>query len=304
MKGFLTLDTYIKKLYESGGAFDNIRPIDQEEAKKVFEYVQKNIFPILGLEGEGIDTAVVGSFGKKFKDQTSGDIDIAISVDKVASENNCSVNDVFSVVDSLISKAGYNTKPMKGFNQVCIAVAIPGTNDYAQVDLMLSTSLEWSKFMYYSPDFTKAESKYKGLYRNLLLMSIISEMNKEIVKRTEDDEIEEYKQFVIRLNKGVYSVAKSFMGKRGNLVKTAKLLKDQDKFIADTPEEVVRLAFGKNTVPKDVMTFESIWALINSNDFVHKHKIKDILEKYKHYLVTSKVPFPTEAVEEFPNIFK
>ena len=37
---------------------------------------------------------------------------------------------------------------------------------------MPSDNMEYSKWMYHSPDFTKAESKYKGLFRNQLIMAI------------------------------------------------------------------------------------------------------------------------------------
>ena len=291
-------------LYEGGNAFDNVRKINQEETVKIYDFVQKKIFPIIGLAGEGIDAAVIGSYGKKSPDQLSGDIDIAVSADIIAGVNKISLNNVLDTIDNLISKAGYSTKKMIGFNQVSVAVKIPNSDDYAQVDLMLSTNLEWSKFMYHSPDFTKAESKYKGLYRNMILMAIISEMSKKITKTTPDGDTAEYKQYVIRLGDGIFSVAKSFIGKKGNLVKTASLLHDQDKFITNTPESVVLMAFGEHVLPSDIMTFEAIWYQITSNDFIYKDKLKTILEKYKMYLVQSKVPFPTECVEMYPQIFQ
>jgi hypothetical protein len=306
--GLQALPKYIHSekamVYEGGNAIDNARPLNQEETKLVYDFVQKKVYPILGLEGNGIDASPIGSFGKKNPEQLSGDIDIAVSADKIASANGVSFENVLDKMEELLSTAGYSTKKVNGLSQVSVGIQIPGTDDYAQVDLMLSTNLEWSTFMYHSPDFTKAESKYKGLYRNTLMMAVVSEMTKEATKTTDKGEVEEYKQYVIRLNDGVYSVAKSFMGKKGSLVKTASLLKDQDKFISNTPDVVVKLAFGEKTVPADVMTFENTWNIITSKDFIHKDKLKNILEKFKMYLLNSKAPFPTEVVEAYPNIFE
>lgn len=164
---FLTLNEYFVSniktyslLNESGYAIENARSMTQDEVKKVYKYVQDKIFPILGLEGEGIDTVPISSYGKKDINQLSGDIDIAVSVDKIASSNSCALSNVLDKIVELLKNKGFSIDVRSGFNQVSVGVPIPGTNDVGQVDLMLSTNLEWSKFMYYSPDFTKAESKY------------------------------------------------------------------------------------------------------------------------------------------------
>jgi len=260
---------------------------------------------LLGLDGEGIDAAVIGSYGKKPPEMTSGDVDVAISADVVAAKNGLPLNnkDLLTFVDKTLKAKGYETSVGWGFNQVSVSVQIPGTKDFGQVDLMLSTSLDWSKFMYHSPDFTKAESKYKGLYRNILLMSVISESSSKVEKEFEG-ETEEYSAYVVRLDKGIFKVRKSFMGKSGKLVKTAKLLKEYDKFITNTPEEVVKLAFGENVVPGDIGTFESIWAKVMAKDFIHKELREKIIKKFHSGLSKSGFPFPTEAVEAYPNIFK
>lgn len=290
-------------IHESGNAINDARPINQEEAQKVYGYVKKNIYPILGLDGEGIDASPIGSFGKKVSDQLSGDIDIAVSVDKIASANNCSIQDALHKMQELLIKAGYSTDMRSSFNQISVGVPIPDSNDTAQVDLMLSTDLNWSSFMYHSPDFTKAESKYKGLYRNLLLMSIIGQSKYEVTKSTASGETEEYKAYVIQLNKGIVEVQKTFMGKKGNLVKNAIKLEGMDRFITNTPDDVAKLAVGNKYIADDIMTFESLWGIITSNDFIYKDKLKVILEKYRLELIKGKFPFPSEAVDTYPQIF-
>ena len=292
-------------LSEGGNAVEEARPLLQDEVIETYKWIEKNIFPKLGLVGEGTDAFPIGSYGKKAQDQTSGDIDIAVSIDKIAGVNGISLDTVLDWLDTKLKSLGYSTKIARGFSQVSFGAPINGNfkNGIAQIDLMLSSNLDWSRFMYYSPNFIEAESKYKGMYRNTLLMSIVSESMREVTKTTPTGEVEEYKSYVIRLEKGIYQVAKTFMGKKGSLVKTATLLHDQDKFITNTPTEVVKFAFGEGVNPSDVMTFENIWSIILRPNFIHKSKLNNILKRFRDYLVSAKMPIPSEAVNEFPNIF-
>lgn len=297
----LKYKSIVQFITEGGNAVIS-RHMNQDETKAVYRYTQEVIFPLLGLSGEGIDAAVIGSYGKKTKEMLSGDIDVAISADVVAAKNNVPFDKLLDFISSLLKKNGYETYVSVGFKQVSVAIQIPGTTDYGQVDLMLSTNLEWSKFIYHSPNFINAESKYKGLFRNILLMSIISESKKKIEKQTDVGNTEEYSQYAIRLESGVFRVRKTYLGHKGNLVKTAKLLHDYDKFVTNTPEEVVKLAFGSDTVPGDIMTFESIWAKFISNDFIHKEFREKIITRFMNG-IKGKFPIPAEVAKEFPNIY-
>lgn len=292
-----------QKIFEGGNAIEVSRPLQYSELEPTYNYVKKTIFPLIGLEGD-TDAQPIGSYLKKQDNQTSGDIDIAVSVERIAGVNGITVDEVLEFMYKTLSKAGYEAVMTKGFNQVSIGVPINGDkkNGIAQIDLMLSANLNWSNFMYHSPNFREAESKYKGMYRNVLLMSIVSESRKVTTETTEKGETAEYKQYVIRLESGIYEVTKSLMGAKG-LIKTAKLLKDQDKFITNTPEEVAELAFGPNVKPNDIMTFEDIWQQFTSPKFIHKNKFDAILERFKIYILSSKVPVPAEVERDFPNLF-
>lgn len=298
-------DFVSKILNEGGNAVEDARPLTQAEVLSTYAWVEKFVLPKLGLDGKGIDAFPIGSYGKKADDATSGDIDIAVSVDKLAGVHGIAMADVLSWLDSRLKQMGYSTKVVKGFEQVSFGVPVNGNekNGVAQVDLMLSTNLDWSRFMYHSPNFREAESKYKGMYRNVLMMSIVSEMFKEATKTTDAGEIEQYRQYVIRLEKGIYQVEKTFMGKKGSLVKTATLLHDQDKFITSTPEEVVKLAFGEDVKPGEVMTFENAFAIFQSPKFPHQKKKMDILNRFKAYILASKMPVPSEVETAYPNLF-
>lgn len=299
----LESESFEGELYEGGNAVEDARPIKQSEIDKTYDFVIKKIYPILGLTTDF--ARPIGSFKKKGAEQTSGDIDIAVSAERVAGQNGLTLGEVLQFMDSALKGAGYSTAMNKGFQQVSVGVPIEGKSDsgIAQIDLMLTDNLDFSTFMYHSPDFTKAESKYKGLYRNILLMNIISNSKRETSKLTDKGEVEEYKSYVLRLNQGVVSVTKSFMGAKG-LVKTAKLLGDQDKFITSTPEVIAELAFGPGIPPSEIMTFEDMWRHVIDPKFIHKDKLDSILNEFKTRILATKVPFPVECVEKYPNIFQ
>lgn len=281
-------------LFESGNAIDDARPVEQSEIPKTLEWVEKNVFSIIGIDGLGEDAAVIGSAGKKKEGQTSGDIDIAVSADKIAGFLDTSVSKVLFEMNSVIQSAGFSTSMAVGFQQVSIAAPIMGDfkNGVCQVDLMLSRDIAWSTFMYHSPDFTKDESKYKGAYRNILLMVAVGSSYVEILDKTDDDEVKVYQAYVIRLNQGVVQVRKSYEGKKG-LLKNAKLLKEFDKEITKTPQEVANLLFEGVNVSQ-IMTYESLRDLINSKAFKFPDLRYEIYDKFAKRLEESNLPLPDD----------
>ena len=282
---------------ESGNAIAQSRPFEQHEVAKTLEWIEKNVFPHIGIDGLGADAAVIGSAGKKNPGETSGDIDIAVSADKIAGHLDTSLAKVLFEMNDLLKSKGMDTSMAVGFQQVSIAAPIEGNskNGVGQVDLMLSRDINWSTFMYHSPDFTKDESKYKGAYRNILLMSAIGKSFVEILDQTDEGETKEYEAYVIRLNQGVVKVRKSFVGKRG-LVKNAKLLKDFDKEITNVPEQIADLLFTGADVG-DLMTYESLRDLINSGQFKFPEKRKEIFEEFEVKLGMSGLPLPEDMAK-------
>lgn len=299
----LKFKDFVNSLLEGGNAV-NSRPLSQKEVVEAYEYVVKHIFPLFGLTGDG-DAKPIGSFKKKIETETSGDVDIAVLSDRIAGVNNLSLEGVLDFIEKILQKNGYETSKSIGFNQVSFSLPINGkpSNGFAQIDLMLTDNLQFSDFMYYSPDFTKSESKYKGLYRNLLLMCIINNLDRKTTKTTDKGETAEYQSYVLRLNQGIVKVTKSFEGSKG-LVKTAKLLKDQDIFITNTPDIITELAFGNKIKSTDILTFENIWKFTTDTNFKNKDKLEEILNCFSEKINQIKVPIPIECINDYPNIFK
>jgi len=296
---FQSLREWIK-INEGGSAIPSSRPITWDEAQNLYKWVKNNISPKFGIDDS--DMEVIGSYGKKVEGETYGDLDIAVSANSVMERNGIGADQVLDFINDALVSMGLETKKMAGFKQVTAGIPIPRTSDIAQVDFMLSPSLDWSRFAYHSPDFRSRESKYKGVYRNALLMAIITESSKEILKRTAEGDVEELETNVIRYPEGIWRARKSFMGKKG-LVKTGQLLREFDKFVTLNPQEVTELAVGRGYTPESISTFERLWHIITRENFIHAENLDDILQKFAINLKSIGIPYPEETIQKYPEIF-
>lgn len=282
-----------------GGHAVNGTPMTQPQAKAVYQDVEKNFLSKLGLEANEVDYCALGSFGKKNDEQTSGDIDIAVSMDVIASKNGISLEDVEQFIADKCSETGYDYVNNKGTHVISMAWPIPGTNNFGQVDIMPSDSLDFSKWMYYSPDFRKAESKYKGLYRNQLIMAIVKFIDRKVLKTTDDGQIEEYERYALRLNSGLARTRRSFMGKRGGLVKTEHALKEYERNISNVPDFITQLCFGEGITSGQILTFEETYDRFMGNDFPWKSERQNIIDSYIKELEKNKFPIPSEVTNDW-----
>lgn len=275
-----------------GNAINISRPITLEEAQEVIGYLDLVIFPRLGIYTSNY--SVLGSYGKKLPGQTYGDIDIAVYLNDAIQED----QEIPFLVDSL-EYNGYSTKVNHGFKIVSFACPIytrdfKNSEGFAQIDLMISPSLEWSNFIYHSPNFRKNESKYKGLYRNILLMALITEPQKWIVKETSDGGIEEIEVNILRYPKGIYRVRKNFMGKKG-LVKNGKNVPGSEEFITNEPSEIIQMTVGGKYRIHDIDTFEKLWGIVMSPGFKWINKREDIIKRFVECLNEQKLSIPEEV---------
>lgn len=289
---FISLINY-KKLYEGGNAIQDAERISYTEGQQLLDYIKEEILPALNITENDIST--IGSFGKKEETETYGDLDIVVLKESILKNNNLETEeDVLLFINSILSDLGFENKIYRGMVQVSAGIPIPGSNKIAQVDFMLSESLEWSKFIYHSPNFKENESKYKGVYRNALLFAIITELNKEVVKYFDDETPEEIEQDIVRMPHGIYRSRKTWRGKRGK-VKTPKTLKEFYKFITIDPQEVVNIVVGPDYTINDISSFEKLWNIVTSDDYIHKDKFNEILEKFLLNLQSMKLDIPEEV---------
>lgn len=280
-------------IFEGGNLFDNTTGIKQSEINATVKDLDTKVIKNLGLIGLDTDSFLLGSAGKKPAKELSGDLDIGISADQIASANGLKLSEVYEWLTDKLSRLGYETAKLPGFSQVSIPFPISGRKDkYVQVDFMLSNNMEWTRFVYTAPDFTKSESKYKLVYRNLLLAACISVYDMKVLKQTSEKIPVEIQKYAIRWNDGVYSTVKSFASKTGGILKTGKLLKNKDVFVTQTPSEVVKMFLGKQYTPEDIKTFESLYDIVfNQESNVSKYR-ESIKRKFIESVTKSKLPIP------------
>lgn len=280
-------------IFEGGNLFDNTTGIKQSEVNATIKDLETKVLKKLGLIGIGTDSFLLGSAGKKSPKELSGDLDVGISADQIASANGLKLSEVYNWLSDKLTRLGYETAPVSGFSQVSIPFPISGRKDkYVQVDFMLSNNMEWTLFAYTAPDFTKSESKYKLVYRNLLLAACVSVYDMKVLKQTSDKIPVEVQKYALRWNDGIYSTVKSFASKTGGILKTGKLLKDRDVFVTQTPKDVVKMFLGKQYTPDDIKTFESLYDIVfNQESNVSKYR-ESIKRKFIESLTKSKLPIP------------
>ena len=260
------------------------------EAAITFEWFKKNILPKLDLEEKDIE--ILGSYGKKLSADLYGDIDIAVLITSLKFPENQTAH----LLSQKLQYLGYITKLNLGFRIVSFGCPIGGdpSNGFAQLDLMLTPSLEWSKFICYSPNYKLNESRYRGFYRNILLMAIITETQKNIIKTTPDGGIEEIEVNILRYPRGIYRVRKNFMGKKG-LVKNGKNVEGFDNFVTNSPIEVTKMTVG-DYKPEDINTFEKLWSILLSPNFKWINRREDITKRYFECLDEQGFPIPKELL--------
>lgn len=253
--------------------FKDVDQISEKDISQIYSQVKADIIPILGNQ----DTSLLGSAFKKLKNDKYGDIDIGVHT-----ENEPHKEDL-ERVKPLLEEKGFETKIHYGLSE--LSLKVPFKNNFVQVDLMFG-DLEWLKFSYHSPDFTKQESKYKGLYRTMLIQSAISEINKDV--EMIDGVVSGYEHYTMRLGGGLYKVKKSLIGKKGNIIKTPKII--DENFISCDPDFVSQKFFGVNS--HALNSFENVMRIIKSPEFYYNHFKDQILTRFEERLIRDKYEFP------------
>jgi len=173
MKLFEFFTTPKKFEITEGGAMPGVGPIHIDEIKPTLSALEK----VLGLD---LQNNVLGSVGKK---EFSGDIDVALKIDAQdipefmsRLEKTPEVLDIAksSVIMTKVKIVGYDeskqtSKPRTG---------------YVQVDFMPGDP-DWMKVYYHSPH--EKDSKYKGVFRNILIATIAAIHDRQDSQDTIDD---------------------------------------------------------------------------------------------------------------------
>lgn len=272
-----------------GNAVKASRPVTFEEAEGTIQWVKKHILPYMTFSEE--EMSILGSYGKKPEGELYNDIDIAVQIPHLEHFPNATQR-----LSGLLQSWGYETKMNPGFGICSFGCPINGKseNGYVQIDFMLTYNLNWSNFIYHSPDFRKAESQYKGLYRNILLMALITEPEKEIIKTTPEGGIEEIEVNILRYPRGIWRIRKNFIGKKGKLIRNGTNVEGSEHFVTDNPMEVLDMTVGNEFIPMDIDTFEKLWRIVMSPNFKWINKREGIINRFVECLREQNLSIPKE----------
>ncbi len=215
-------------------------------------------------------------FGIKRRDgkTDSGDIDIALPKDKIDKSK------ILDQLSSALKSVGFSGKFKESFGNVC-SFAVPGVNEkLIQVDLMFVPNEEWAKWSFHSA----AESKYKGAYRNLLLINaakFVVSKDKDVIIKDDDGNPVVRVRRTLKVADGFERMFKIMPMRKDGKGRTKSLKKvtpeeveaelermgidasfDKNADPITSPDIVTKMIFGNSISAKDLMSTEQVIAQI------------------------------------------
>lgn len=272
-----------EELISESGSAPGVGPIHRDE-------IEATLAPISKFVGIDLSKQVLGSVGKK---QFSGDIDVAINIPPEewnAFQEKLENNPLFSYVEKTsvyITKIKIqNYDPDRTFVDPRTGEdkGVPqGRTGYVQLDFMPGNP-GWLKTYYHSPSET--ESKYKGVFRNLMIASIAGQLDKqESSERIDDGRPVEMERWMWSPSDGLVRVKRTPVPKSNGQGYTKK----NNNEIIDGPYK------DANTIAKvlglgsaaDLNSYETVKAAIEKNypadlvqrilaDFVRNPTVQDV----------------------------
>lgn len=266
------------KIQEGGNAVSNVTRIKLEEINPTLQEVEQQLLSKFNLTLS--DVGILGSTGKK---ASSGDIDLAINI-------NMDINTFYTKVTEYIK---YEAVLLKGLNIVSIAFPIYDingnkTNKFVQIDLMKVDDINYAKFSYYSPysvDYkgdigvNDTKSKFKGLFRNEVLIAISSVIKEQNLKVDPNGKVLVFKKYQYTTDRGLIELTRSREGKRG-ILKHFKTI--NSRFITKDINKITNILVGKSFSSADINSWENCIQTLESDKFVNKDKVVLIIQKLAH----------------------
>jgi len=264
-----------------GGSMPGVGPIHIDEIEPTLDALEKS----LGID---LKNNVLGSVGKK---EFSGDIDVAIQVDpdKIPElvkkiEASPLVKDIAksSVIMTSVDIVNYDAskqtaKPRTGKVQVDFMPGDPG----------------WMKTYYHSPSET--ESKYKGVFRNIMIATICAVYQREASEEKIDD------GRPVEVERWMWSPSDGLVRIRRTPVPKAKgdgyTKKNKNEIIGKpirTAPEIAK-ALGLDG-PEDLNSYESLKAAMEKN--YDPEMVKKILDSFAENRQVQDIGIPDDLKNE------
>jgi hypothetical protein len=269
------------KILIEGGSLPGVGAIHIDEIKPTLLPLQK----FLGID---LINNMLGSAGKK---TISGDIDIAIDlspeeipefIEKLKKYPGISDVKKTSVIMAKVKIIDYNPN---------IKTDKPRTG-YVQIDFMPG-EISWLKTFYHAP--YEKDSKYKGVYRNLLLSSIAMFLDrKESKEKLPDGRPKEIERYLWSPSHGLVRVIRRPRpNKKGDGYNKSNI----DEIIDGpykNPEDIVKIL--KLDSVDDLYSYETLKKAINKN--YNPSLVKKIMADFKDNPIVRQNGIPNDLVLE------
>lgn len=267
-----------------GNAIKNSVPVQARNARKIALNISESLQNYFN-----VPTAILGSVMKKYDDMYCGDIDIAIQLPWT--DNNV----------ERVKQYGLEHLPVNevvvshGLKLVSYGYEDNNTNLVHQVDIMFTENIKYSEFMYYSPDYTKNESRFKGLYRTNLLIICAGNIPLDTNQYpntyyTNEDfdgkytgELKEFYKYTLTYDTGLELRKKSTLGKTRMCKKAYTISKEK---ITDNIMQILTMIFGDNIDYNMSTSYENIIKTLYSPDYKYGMEVRNNI--LKEFLLDSR----------------
>ena len=269
----------IKKYFmiNEGGAMPGVGAIHIDEITPTLQALEKSI-------GVDLMNNTLGSVGKR---QFSGDIDVALQIQPEELpafieelKKNPLVLDIAksSVIMTKVKIMDFDQsksdgRPRTGFVQVDFMPGDPG----------------WMKTYYHSPSET--ESKYKGVYRNIMIATLAAVHNRDQSDaKLDDGRAMEERRFMWSPTEGLLRVQRTPVPKKSGEGYTKKNKNETIDGPWKQPDEIAtQLGLDSG---KDLNSFESLLAAVKKN--WTKEKLQYVIDGFKQNNVVQDIGVPEE----------
>lgn len=230
----------------SGRIFSLNYPVDTLKAQELQAKIIidiKNIYPMH-------EVIPIGSVGKRESTYMHEDIDIAVEASDI--------DELYNIVSSVF--------PGAVKKESLYIVSIPYIYEegkHIQVDFILMTNPEWTKFRYYCPDYSKGESKYK-VGPKIMLTNLLLNHCYDIINELNEDPIHLHAMLDYSPT-GLYVTTFQFTNDGTRI--------SSDRFVSDDPSDIPLMLFGLEGRMEWMNTVESIWEAIHSEHFQYKDRL-------------------------------
>lgn len=230
--------------------------------------IANEVIGILKQKWPSNNYAPLGSTGKKNADQMSGDIDIATDIPIEQAEE---IKNWLASNEAIKSRGGFDSNFMKGLKILSIGYPweTKGSNGIVQCDLMFVPNVPRAQYFYYSPDFTKGQSQFKGSVRNIFMTAIMKNIpvQDHQTNKFPNGHIKDFWKYTIKPQEGIVCLHQSYEGKKGQELKSKHTIKEDTYVVLDDPTKFTKFILGPNATEDDMSSFEKMWEFFNSDKF-------------------------------------